>query len=402
MGGKSKKGFIKENSSQSSQNTEDEINETNQDYEESTSSIPKVSTVQNNNTSNTVIIDMTKKSVFNYTNFGLTTENFPRWFKALKRHLTALKLIQYINVKIDPNNMEEIQNEEDNATQSIIENSLDDPTSKFIIDCQTAYEMIEELKSRFDQSGPSKLYKIEYKIKTLKIENNDYKLYLNNLNTLFESHKREANKLGKSTLDEETKILFAADELVKIGIHPINLIQFKTFSDLKNSIITMEVFIKKCKEIKRIEENPNLKNQVNAVSKTNINKPNNKNYEIKNKENYCYICQKDGHTTDTCFFNVKRKNKNRNNPRKNDIRKQKGRKNTKFHSNNIKNESDSTDNEDSEEENINIGFSGNITVNNITQSTKENDKTEWIIDSGCPINLTNEIRKLKNTKNIKK
>jgi len=42
---KSKKGFIKENSSQSSQNTEDEINETNQDYEESTSAIPKVSTV---------------------------------------------------------------------------------------------------------------------------------------------------------------------------------------------------------------------------------------------------------------------------------------------------------------------------------------------------------------------
>jgi len=157
MGGKSKKGFIKEDSSQSSQNTEDEINETNQDYEESTSSTPEVSTVQNNNTSNTVIIDMTKKSVFNYTNFELTTENFPRWFKALKRYLTALKLIQYINVKIDPNNMEEIQNEEDNATQSIIENSLDDPTSKFIIDCQTAYEMIEELKSRFDQSGPSKL-----------------------------------------------------------------------------------------------------------------------------------------------------------------------------------------------------------------------------------------------------
>ena len=89
MGGKSKKGFIKEDSSQSSWNTEDE---TNQDYEESTSSTPKVSTVQNNNTSNTVIIDMTKKSVFNYTNFGLTTENFPRWFKALKRHLTALKV----------------------------------------------------------------------------------------------------------------------------------------------------------------------------------------------------------------------------------------------------------------------------------------------------------------------
>ena len=89
---------------------------------------------------------------------------------------------------------------------------------------------------------------------------------------------------------------------------------------------------------------------------------------------------------------LKERIKNRNNPRKNDIRKQKGRKNTKFHSNNIKNESNSIDSEDSEEKNTNIEFSGNIMVNNITQFIKENDKTEWIIDSGCPINLTNELK----------
>jgi len=34
-------------------------------------------------------------------------------------------------------------------------------------------------------------------------------------------------------------------------------------------------------------------------------------------------------------------------------------------------------------------------VNSITQTTKENANTEWIIDSGCLINLTNEIKKLK-------
>ena len=93
--------------------------------------------------------------------------------------------------------------------------------------------------------------KLNKKIKTLKIENNDCKLYLDNLNTLFDSHKREANKFDKSTLDEEIKILFAADELVKIGIHPINLIQFKTFGELKNSITEMEIFIKKYKEMKK-------------------------------------------------------------------------------------------------------------------------------------------------------
>ena len=108
--------------------------------------------------------------------------------------------------------------------------------------------MNEELKGRFDQSDPSKLYEIEHKIKTLMIENNDCKLYLDNLNTLFDSHKREANEFDKSLLDEEIKILFAADELVKIGIHPINLIQFKTFGELKNSITEMEIFIKKYKK----------------------------------------------------------------------------------------------------------------------------------------------------------
>jgi len=45
--------------------------------------------------------------------------------------------------------------------------------------------------------------------------------------------------------------------------------------------------------------------------------------------------------------------------------------------------------------NTNVGFSGNIMVNSITQTTKENANTEWIIDSGCLINLTNEIKKLK-------
>jgi len=39
---------------------------------------------------------MTKKFISNCTNFGLPIESFPRWYKTLKRQLTALKLIQYI------------------------------------------------------------------------------------------------------------------------------------------------------------------------------------------------------------------------------------------------------------------------------------------------------------------
>ena len=102
---------INDNSSQSSRINEDE---TSQRATERTSSISHT-TVQKGNTTNTVIIDITKKSVFNYTNFGLTNENFPRWFRALKKHLTTLKLIQYINQNINLRDIDEIQIQDDSA-----------------------------------------------------------------------------------------------------------------------------------------------------------------------------------------------------------------------------------------------------------------------------------------------
>lgn len=182
--------------------------------------------------------------------------------------------------------MDEIQIQDDSATQTIIENSLDDASSKFLIDCDTAFEMIKELRNRFEQSGPSKLYETEYKIKTLKLKNNDCKLYLDNLNTLFDSRRKEADKFDQSTLDEQTKVLFAADELVKIGIHPINLIQFKDFNNLKNEVTEMELFIKRYKEIKKIDINQNQDSQVNNIKK-NINN------NSKNKIIATYVINQD-------------------------------------------------------------------------------------------------------------
>jgi len=70
--------------------------------------------------------DMTNKSVFNYQNFKLTTENFPRWYRAFKRHLTALDLIDCIKKRL-------------------------------IEGCETAYEMIIRLESYFLQVGTFKI-----------------------------------------------------------------------------------------------------------------------------------------------------------------------------------------------------------------------------------------------------
>ena len=71
----------------------------------------------------------------------------------------------------------------------------------------------------------------------------------------------------------------------------------------------MELFIKRYKEMKKIDINQNQDSQVNNIKKNINNNSKNKNLEEKNEENYCYICHKSGHTTDSFFFNNLRKNK---------------------------------------------------------------------------------------------
>jgi len=45
--------------------------------------------------------------------------------------------------------------------------------------------MMNELKERFSERGPSRLFEIEMKIKKPGIEKDDFKLYLDNLESLF-------------------------------------------------------------------------------------------------------------------------------------------------------------------------------------------------------------------------
>ena len=105
----------------------------------------------------------------------------------------------------------------DNAVQSIIINSLDESSQNYLKGYKTAFQMIDRLKSRFYQSRQALLNILEYKINNLEIIN-DYILYLNELNNLFEQHQSESEKINKNPLDEETKILYSATELKKVGI----------------------------------------------------------------------------------------------------------------------------------------------------------------------------------------
>ncbi|KAG4101051.1 hypothetical protein H8356DRAFT_933568, partial [Neocallimastix lanati (nom. inval.)] len=57
------------------------------------------------------------------------------------------------------------------------------------------------------------------KIKILETEKDDFKLYLDNFNSLFTEYNNEAKLQNKSELSEETKILDSLEELNKVEIY---------------------------------------------------------------------------------------------------------------------------------------------------------------------------------------
>jgi len=168
----------------------------------------------------------------------------------------------------------------DNAVQSIIINSLEKSNQEYLRGCKSAYSMIDRLKNRFYQSGEALLNILEYKIINLKLINNDYIQYINELNNLFEQHKFESNKLKRIPFDEETKLLFAVNELDRIGINSPPIYSYKTFDDLIKELNKRHDFFEKA-EILRSKTTVVNDSNVNNI---NRNKPNNnKNHNNSNK-----------------------------------------------------------------------------------------------------------------------
>ena len=83
----------------------------------------------------------------------------------------------------------------------------------------------------------------------------NFKLYLDNLNSLFTEYNNEAKLQNKSELSEETKVLYSLQELNKVGIAYsfTFLYDEKTFKGLKEDITKLSTIIKKSKSIKRVE-----------------------------------------------------------------------------------------------------------------------------------------------------
>ncbi len=165
--------------------------------------------------------------------------------------------------------------------------------------------MMERLRKRYFQSGQALLNIIEHKIKTLEIKNNEYIAYLNELYSLYEQHDLESENLNITLMSDETKILYAASELKKIGFQTHLFYKIKIFQELINELGKIHEFDEKINNLKNIDRNNNSennnelninyvknfknknKNDENKIS-INNNKTNNKNNNIINNNNKLY------------------------------------------------------------------------------------------------------------------
>ena len=93
------------------------------------------------------------------------------------------------------------------------------------------------------------------------------------------------------------------------------LAEFKTFEELKERIALTSVFIKKYKDIKKIDYSNETTQELSVNRIRNGKLPykfNNDFDKDKEKEKYCHICHRHGHTTDECFLNPRRKDRRNN------------------------------------------------------------------------------------------
>jgi len=74
------------------------------------------------------------------------------------------------------------------------------------------------------------------KLLTLKLINNNYIQRVNGLTNLFEQYKNECNKLKRIPFDEEIKLLYAVNDLDKIGINSPPIYGYEKFDDIKREL----------------------------------------------------------------------------------------------------------------------------------------------------------------------
>lgn len=121
--------------------------------------------------------------------------------------------------------------------------------------------MIDRLRNRFYMTGETLLNNLINKINKLKIIDNEYLIYINELKSLYEQHDEKCKKLHKSLMGNKIKIKKAGKKLLKIGLQ----LNYKSFKELYINITESYDFKESCNRNNNQSDSDN-ENKINYIS----------------------------------------------------------------------------------------------------------------------------------------
>ncbi|KAG4084247.1 hypothetical protein H8356DRAFT_1377993 [Neocallimastix lanati (nom. inval.)] len=129
----------------------------------------------------------------------------------------------------------------------------------------------------YDNTFPSRRFEMVMKIKKVKIENDDFNLYLDNLNSLLAEYSNEVKLQNKSELSEGTKVLYSLEELnkdLKEDITKLNIEKIYQHEDQITREINSNEYYHYCHKNDLITDNcfSNPSNSPNWKTNTDENK----------------------------------------------------------------------------------------------------------------------------------
>ena len=242
----------------------------------------------------------------------LIGENFGPWKTRMTSVLSALGLKGYTTINFKEANVPEDKKsqiiKENDIARSILLNNIEDSIFPLIPETDSAYELMENLKSIYEKDKETSLQEWMIKLKKLKAKNNeDLLTVINNMMSIFKQMEN-----AEVSITEQKKVNYMlgcmSKELKIIFISGNTDTAEKLYNDIKLKYKLLYHVWNNNKNFENRNERNNDDNMDIDLIDNILNLNKNKNFS-KNKT-FCHICRKKNHNTDECYFNGKNKNNN--------------------------------------------------------------------------------------------
>ena len=344
----------------------------------------------------------------------LDKNNFEDWYPTVSSILESKELLDFILKDVISTTTDEVMagtktqqdleatKVKDSKARAFILTSITKEVKRKIRNTKTAYDIMTKIKDHYDKTKSKDVDHYIKRLNSLKSKNIDDSLeIMSEITDFFEILDEKNYKLG--TLEKAKHIYFAVPTEIRMRLQLKPDMDFDNFvEDARSQINVLQYFLGKT-----VEKETKTKKVDDFMDIDYVEKP--KHSNIKRENNYCYICEMKGHTTDKCGFNhhVREERKKTNLNRRRKLNK---KENKRKYIGNVELDEDCISDNDNKDntcfDEIQPLFEKQVNNIELLLHNKEeidnsnrnhiNDEVLWTYDTGCSEHITCDKNILKN------